>query len=64
MEKYEVVTTNTARRSLASNLILRGVSSYVVMKVTGHKSIFSFERYGRLQELETANELKSLDFFH
>jgi len=62
-EKYELVTTHTARRSLATNLVLRGVSPYVVMKVTGHKSLSSFERYVRLQELEAMIELKSLSFF-
>jgi hypothetical protein len=33
------------------------------MKVTGHKSLSSFERYVRLQELEALIELKSLSFF-
>lgn len=63
-EKSELVTTHTARRSLATNLVLRGVSPYVVMKVTGHKSLSSFEKYVRLQELEAMTQLKSLDFFH
>jgi site-specific recombinase XerD len=62
-EKHELVTTHKARRSLATNLVLRGVSPYVVMKVTGHKSLSSFERYVRLQELEAMIELKSLSFF-
>ncbi len=62
-EKHELVTTHTVRRSLATNLVLRGVSPYVVMKVTGHKSLSSFERYVRLQELEAMIELKSLSFF-
>ncbi len=62
-EKFELVTTHTARRSLATNLVLRGVSPYVVMKVTGHKSLSSFERYVRLQELEAMIELKELSFF-
>jgi site-specific recombinase XerD len=63
-EKFELVTTHTARRSLATNLILRGVSPYVVMKVTGHKSLSSFEKYVKLQELEVGIELKSLSFFN
>jgi site-specific recombinase XerD len=63
-EKHELVTTHTARRSLATNLVLRGVSPYVVMKVTGHKSLSSFEKYVRLQELEAMIQLKNLDFFN
>ncbi len=61
--KFQLVTTRNARRSLATNLVLRGVSPYVVMKVTGHKSLSSVERYVRLQELEAMIELKSLSFF-
>jgi site-specific recombinase XerD len=61
--KFQLVTTHTARRSLATNLVLRGVSPYVVMKVTGHKSLSSFERYVRLQELEAMIELKAISFF-
>ncbi len=62
-KKHDLVTTHTARRSLATNLILEGVSPYVVMKVTGHKSLSSFERYVKLRELEAGIELKSLSFF-
>jgi len=42
-EKCELVTTHTARRSLATNLVLRGVSPYIIMKVTGHRTLSSFE---------------------
>lgn len=61
--KYDLVTTHTARRSLATNLVLQGVSPYVVMKITGHKSLESFERYVRLRELEAGSELRALKFF-
>ncbi len=63
-EKAELVTTHTARRSLATNLVLRGVSPYVVMKITGHATLSNFERYVRLQELEATIQLKELDFFN
>ena len=63
-EKAELVTTHTARRSLATNLVLRGVSPYVVMKITGHTTLSNFERYVRLQELEATIRLKELGFFN
>lgn len=62
-KKHELVTSHTARRSLATNLVLKGVSPYVIMKITGHKQLDSFETYVRLRELNALIELKDLDFF-
>jgi site-specific recombinase XerD len=62
-EKHELVTTHTARRSLATNLVLKGVSPYVIMKITGHKQLDTFETYVRLNELNALIEVKDLDFF-
>jgi len=62
-KKHQLVTTHTARRSLATNLVLEGVSPFVVMKITGHKTLSSFEKYVRLRELQAMVELKSLSFF-
>jgi site-specific recombinase XerD len=63
-KKHQLVTTHTARRSLATNLIIEGVSPFVVMKITGHKSLTSFEKYVRLRELQAMIELKSISFFN
>lgn len=62
-KKHKLVTTHTARRSLATNLVLKGVSPYVIMKITGHKQLDTFETYVRLKELNALIELKDLDFF-
>jgi hypothetical protein len=62
-EKHEHVTTHMAHRSLATNLVLLGVSPYVIMKVTGHRTLSSFEQYVRLQELEATIQLRELEFF-
>jgi site-specific recombinase XerD len=44
-KKYEMMTTHTARRSFASNLISRGIPKQFVMAVTGHKTESSFNKY-------------------
>lgn len=62
-EKHLLVTTHTARRSAATNLILQGVSPYVVMKITGHTTIESFSKYVRFQEIQAKLQLKDLAFF-
>jgi integrase len=44
-KKYEMITTHTARRSFASNLLSRGIPKQFIMAVTGHKTESSFNKY-------------------
>jgi len=43
--KYELITTHTARRSFASNLLGRGIPKQFIMAVTGHTTEKSFNKY-------------------
>lgn len=43
--KYELITTHTARRSFASNLLSRGIPKQFIMAVTGHTTEKSFNKY-------------------
>ena len=43
--KHELITTHTARRSFASNLLCRGIPKQFIMAVTGHKTESSFNKY-------------------
>lgn len=61
--KYKLVSTHTARRSFATILVLKGESPYLIMKITGHKSIASFEKYVRINELQASIKLKDMSFF-
>ncbi|WP_317171507.1 site-specific integrase [Spirosoma profusum] len=45
LEKWELVTTHTARRSFATNAFLAGVPPVSIMKITGHKSESVFLKY-------------------
>lgn len=54
MEKWQAVTTHTARRSFATNMYLAGVPKYTIMQVTGHKKTTSFDRYIQVTQLEHA----------
>ena len=44
-KKYERVSTHTARRSFITNMINAGVPNKVIMGITGHKSIVTFQNY-------------------
>jgi integrase len=45
IEKYKLITSHTGRRSFATNMVLRGVSPYAIMKITGHKTYAAFKAY-------------------
>ncbi|XVJ66861.1 MAG: site-specific integrase [Lacibacter sp.] len=57
-EKWELLTTHTARRSFATNQYLSGVPTVTIMAITGHKTEKSFLRYIKLSSNEHAKLLK------
>lgn len=56
-KKYELICTHTARRTGATLMYLDGVAVYDIMKVTGHTSVTSLEKYIRADKLEVAQKL-------
>lgn len=44
-QKYEFISSHTARRSFATNLYLRGADLYSISKMMGHKSVTMTEGY-------------------
>jgi integrase len=57
-EKWELVSTHTARRSFATNFYKRGVPSIALMAITGHKTEDSFLKYIKAEPEEHAALLK------
>lgn len=58
-EKWELLTTHTARRSFATNEYLNGIPTVTIMAITGHKTEKAFLRYIKLTPNEHAKLLKS-----
>ncbi|NME66595.1 site-specific integrase [Flammeovirga aprica] len=52
VHKYELIETHTGRRSFASNLLIDGLNSEIVMKFTGHTDYKSFMRYVNVPKTE------------
>lgn len=48
--KYELITTHTARRTFVCNALEAGIRAEVVMSITGHRSLKSFQRYVRITD--------------
>lgn len=57
-QKWELVTTHTARRSFASNQYRSGFPATSLMRITGHKTERAFLRYIRLSDKEHAKMLR------
>jgi len=61
--KYELVSTHTARRSFATNAFKAGIPSISIMKITGHKSESSFLKYIKVGKEENALLMAKNPFF-
>lgn len=63
-EKWELISSHTARRSAATNMYLTGrMKTFEIMKLTGHKTEQNFFRYIRLTSDDTARSISGDMFF-
>lgn len=62
-QKWELVSSHTARRSGATNMFLHGIEPYRIMMITGHMSETSFFQYLRITPTENAHFLSDNSFF-
>lgn len=62
-QKWEMVTTHTARRTAATNLLLSGASIHAVMRFLGHSSVTQTETYLRISSKQNAELLAKNKFF-
>lgn len=56
-EKWQLVSSHTARRSFATNLYKSGFPSLSIMQITGHKTESSFLKYIKVTKEEHAKML-------
>lgn len=62
-EKYQLVSSHTARRSAATNMALNGTPLRDIMQITGHKTESSLLRYIKISNEQNARRLASNPFF-
>lgn len=58
IEKYEMVTTHTARRTFATNTFIKGMPISLIMSITGHKTEKAFLLYVKAGVNEKADMLE------
>ena len=63
-EKWELISSHTARRSAATNMYLTGrMKTLEIMKLTGHRTEQNFFKYIRLTSDDTARSISGDMFF-
>lgn len=62
-KKWEMVSTHTARRTAATNLLLSGATIHEVMHFLGHSSVTQTQTYLRITSKENAKILAKNKFF-
>lgn len=63
LKKWQMVSNHTSRRSFITNLLKRGVSETLVMKLTGIKAHATLKRYNRMTTGEAAKIMSQHPFF-
>jgi site-specific recombinase XerD len=63
LQKHDLITVHTARRSFATNGYLEGVPTISLMKITGHRTEKSFLKYIKISQEDNANKLVDHPFF-
>ncbi len=58
LEKWQMVSSHTARRSFATNMIKQGVPMQTIMSITGHKKESTFMKYVKLSSAEHAEIMR------
>lgn len=54
LEKWQLVSTHTARRSFATNMYLLGIPAMTIMQITGHRTEKAFMKYIKLDREQHA----------
>jgi integrase len=57
--KYKLIGTHTARRTGITLLLTRGLPADIIIKISGHKDINSFQKYVRITQDAAVNTVRS-----
>ena len=63
-EKWQLITTHTARRTGATNMYLAGIPTLAIMMITGHRTEKAFLKYIKVSKEQNALMLASHPFFN
>jgi len=64
LEKWQMISAHTARRSFVTNMRKNKVPDTIVMKLTGIRSAGTLKKYDKLSQEEAASIAAGLEFFN
>ncbi len=62
-QKYQLISSHTARRTAATIMYTEGIPTLAIMKLTGHKTESSFMKYIKISEEENASLIEKHPYF-
>ena len=57
-KKWQRISSHAGRRSFCTNMYKRGLSTYMIMSVSGHKTEKAFLKYIKVKQSEHAEMMK------
>ena len=57
-EKWQQISSHTGRRSFCTNMYKRGLSTLMIMSISGHRTEKSFLKYIKVKQEEHAEMMK------
>ena len=57
--KYNLISSHTARRTFVTLAIKKGIPTEMIMRISGHKTRASFEKYIKITQQEAVNEFRN-----
>ena len=61
--RWKLVASHSARRTFATQQVLKSTPIHLIMLMTGHKTLESFDKYVKLKDLQGKMELGKLEYF-
>lgn len=61
--KWQFISTHTARRTFCTNAVLKGIPTKVIMQLSGHKNIRTFNNYVRINTNTKLSDELLLTYF-
>ncbi len=58
--KYELISSHTARRTFVTLSLIKGMQPHILMKITGHKDYKTLDKYIRIDNKVTQDEVKKI----
>lgn len=64
ISKYRLISSHTGRRSFITNSILAGIHLPVIQQITGHKKLSTIQKYIKISEENSSNEILKIQGFY